>query len=48
VAREEILEDLFRLLGTTMPLIIDVRDPNAQRLLDQSLFGPAKPHEDQG
>jgi nucleoside-triphosphatase THEP1 len=48
VAREEILEDLFRLLGTTMPLIIDVRDPNAQRLLDQSLFGPTKPHEDQG
>jgi len=48
VAREEILEDLFRLLGTTMPLIVDVSDPNAQRLLDQSLFGPAKAHEDQG
>jgi nucleoside-triphosphatase THEP1 len=48
VAREEILEDLFRLLGTSMPLIVDVCDPNAQRLLDQSLFGPAKPHEDQG
>jgi nucleoside-triphosphatase THEP1 len=48
VAREDILEDLFRLLGTTMPLIIDVGDPNAQRLLDQSLLGPVKPHEDQG
>lgn len=48
VAREEILEDLCRLLGTTMPLIVDVSDPNAQRLLDQSLFGPAKAHEDQG
>jgi nucleoside-triphosphatase THEP1 len=48
VAREEILEDLFRLLGTTRPLIIDAADPNAPRLLDQSLFGPAKPHEDQG
>jgi nucleoside-triphosphatase THEP1 len=48
VAREEILEDLFGLLGTTAPLIVDVCDPNAQKLLDQSLFGPAKPHEDQG
>jgi len=48
VAREEILEDLYRLLGTTMPLSVDVSDPNAQRLLDQSLFGPAKANEDQG
>jgi nucleoside-triphosphatase THEP1 len=48
VAREEILEDLFRLLGTTVPLIVDVADPNAQRLLDQSLFGLVKPHDDQG
>jgi len=48
VAREEILEDLGRLLGTVMPLIVDVADPNALRLLDQSLFGPAKAHEDQG
>ncbi len=48
VAREEILEDLFRLLGTTVPLIVDAADPNAPRLLDQSLFGPARPHDDQG
>jgi nucleoside-triphosphatase THEP1 len=48
VAREEILEDLFQLLGTPMPLIVDVCDPNALRLLDQSLFGPAKVHENQG
>jgi nucleoside-triphosphatase THEP1 len=48
VAREDILEDLFRLLGTSVPLIIDVRGPNAQRLLDQSLLGPDKAHEDQG
>jgi nucleoside-triphosphatase THEP1 len=48
VAREEILEDLSRLLGTPLPLIIDVCDPNVQRLLDQRLFGPVKPHENQG
>jgi nucleoside-triphosphatase THEP1 len=48
VAREDILEDLIRLLGSPPPLIIDVSDPNAQRLLDQSLFGPSKPHENQG
>jgi nucleoside-triphosphatase THEP1 len=48
VAREDILEDLFRLLGTTVPLIVDAADPNAPRLLDQTLFGPAKPREDQG
>jgi nucleoside-triphosphatase THEP1 len=47
VAREEILEDLSRLLGAPMPLIIDVCDPNAQRLLDQSLLGPAKAHDHQ-
>jgi nucleoside-triphosphatase THEP1 len=47
VVREDILEDIFRLLGSPMPLIIDVSDPNVQRLLDQSLYGPAKPHEDQ-
>lgn len=44
VAREEILEDLSRLLGAPMPLIIDVCDPNAQRLLDQSLLGTTKAH----
>jgi nucleoside-triphosphatase THEP1 len=48
VAREEILEDLFRLLGTPAPLIIDARGPNAQRLLDQSLLGPDRVHDDQG
>ena len=47
VAREEILEDLFRLLGTPAPLIIDSRGPNAQRLLDQSLLGPDRVHDDQ-
>jgi len=43
VVREDILEDFFRLLGGPMPLIIDVSDPNAQRLLDQSLFGLVNP-----
>ncbi len=48
VAREEILEDLFRLLGTPSPLIIDARGPNVQRLLDQSLIGPDRVHDDKG
>ncbi len=48
VAREEILEDLARLLGAPMPLIVDACDPNAQRLLDRVLLGSDKPRDVQG
>ncbi|MEN6310617.1 MAG: nucleoside-triphosphatase [Acidobacteriota bacterium] len=48
VAREEILEDLAKLLGAPMPLIIDACDPNAQRFLDRTLLGPDKPRDSQG
>jgi len=47
VAREEILEDLSRLLGAPMPLVIDVCDLNAQRLLGQSLLALTKAHDHQ-
>jgi len=48
VAREEILEDLGKLLGGPMPLIIDVCDTNAHRLLDRVLLGPEKPRDNHG
>lgn len=49
VVRENILEEVIEALpGTPVPLIIDVRDPNATLLLDRSLLAPGKPHENQG
>jgi nucleoside-triphosphatase THEP1 len=46
VVREDILEDAIRVLGTPPALILDARDPSAPALLDGSLLGPERAHED--
>jgi len=38
VVREEILEDLAAVLAPVVPLVFDVRDPDAQELLDRKLL----------
>jgi nucleoside-triphosphatase THEP1 len=48
VVREDILEDAIRVLRTPPALILDARDPSAPALLDGSLLGPERAHEDQG
>jgi len=42
VAREEILEEIVAAIAPVVPLILDVRDPNFQELLDGSLLGTVK------
>jgi nucleoside-triphosphatase THEP1 len=39
VVREEILEDVVAALGPGAPLIFDVRDPDAQKVMDGLLLG---------
>ena len=42
VVREEILEDVVAALGRPGPFVFDVRDPNAQKLVDENLLGAVK------
>ena len=48
VVREEILEDFAAALAPAVPLVLDVRDPNAGKLMDGYLFGTVTPDADQG
>jgi nucleoside-triphosphatase THEP1 len=47
VVREDILDDALRVLAVSPALILDARDPSAPALLDGSLLGPERAHEDQ-
>jgi nucleoside-triphosphatase len=47
VVREEILEDFVAAVGPGAPLIFDVRDPNVQESLDESLLGTVESDDGQ-
>lgn len=48
VVREEILEDVVKIVGPPVPLIFDVRDPNLRLILDGSLFGTQRLNDGKG